>query len=210
MTSRLLLALFAFSTALASASVVLAQVTTDNPGGGIRSRGAVIPQSGPVNQEAATAIDNALDSPSVDADAAGGPRKQGETQQEWQQLRQQERGTIAGRNDATDAAAPKNSKWRYARANNHWWYWMPNNSWAIYHNNRWIPYDAKTYGKYYPATATLPNPPMIAPSETRSNAGYGPTTNSNPKGQMSVPRSIDRAAVAKGLDGTVEKDGGNK
>ncbi len=172
MNIRFPAAFLALSVSLAFTNIAAAQLT-DVPGGGMRSRGAVIPQQGPVNQEAAGAVDNALGAPPANADPGASPgRSQNETQQEWEQLRKQEQARKAAGSDGQGANAAKGDSWRYVRSNNHWWYWQPNNSWVFYHNSRWVPFDPKTYGQYY----TIPAPP-------RASAGYRGAIGNGTSGQ---------------------------
>lgn len=41
------------------------------------------------------------------------------------------------------------SSWRYRFHQGRWWYWRSSNSWAVYDQNRWVPYQARTPVRYF-------------------------------------------------------------
>jgi len=54
---------------------------------------------------------------------------------------------------AADSAKPADSQssgeaWRYRRHNGLWWYWLPSNKWVYWRDNRWVPYEQKSYVEY--------------------------------------------------------------
>ena len=56
----------------------------------------------------------------------------------------------SGKLPSTTTAHDATIQWRYKFYNNHYWYWQPNNTWVIWYRDHWVPFDARTYGQYYP------------------------------------------------------------
>jgi hypothetical protein len=149
-----------------------AQVTDDVQSGNIRSRGAVIPQSRPMNEEAQTAVDQALAPPGLEGAANSQQAKQSLLERRESSLNRPRAQSAKedARSSAPSAATGENS--RYARVNGHWWYWTSDNRWVFYYRNQWVDYDPKTYGQYFPTAANTPNVSAISPASPRYGVGY--------------------------------------
>jgi len=172
MKNKLFICVGGCAVALLSGALASGQVTVDVQSGNIRSRGAVIPQSGPVNGESQTAIDQALAPPGMEG--AVNPKQASQTLLERHESSLNYQRAQSAKADARGGApsGATGENWRYARANGHWWYWTPNNRWVFYYRNQWVGYDPKTYGRYYSNVADASATASAFPTVPRSTAGY--------------------------------------
>ena len=57
---------------------------------------------------------------------------------------------------AAEQQSKGQEQWRYVLHNSEWWYWLPESRWVYWRENRWNPYDPKTF--------VLPSPVAAAPA----------------------------------------------